>query len=131
LRAVTIAILLGTFTLGVAGILVLLLPMAIIGFFVGLVASTGISPLVVLAAVTLPHGILEIPALILSGAAILQVGASLVTPSRRQTISESLVSSFADWAKIMLGLVIPLFLGAAVMEAFFSPGWMVKLLGMG
>jgi uncharacterized membrane protein SpoIIM required for sporulation/ABC-type transport system involved in multi-copper enzyme maturation permease subunit len=131
LRAVTIAITLGIFTLGVAGALILVLPMAIIGFFVGLISLTGVSTLTVLAAVTLPHGIFEIPALILAGAAILQVGASLVTPYRQQTIGGSLVSSLADWAKIMVALVIPLFLGAALLEVFASPGLMVKLLGMG
>jgi len=131
LRAVTIAIVLGTFTLGVVGVLILMLPMMIIGFFTGVVSLTGIDPYTVLAAVTLPHGILEFPALILSGAAILQVGATLVTPSHQQTIGEGLVSSIADWIKITLALVIPLFLGAAILEVFFSPQVLVRLLGMG
>ena len=131
LRAVTIAILLGTFTLGVAGALILMIPMIIIGFFTGLVALTGVSPLTVLTAAIMPHGIFEIPALILAGACILQVGASLVTPYRKQTIGESLVSSIADWAKITLALVVPLFLGAAILEVFASPLLMVRLLGMG
>jgi uncharacterized membrane protein SpoIIM required for sporulation/ABC-type transport system involved in multi-copper enzyme maturation permease subunit len=131
LRAVAIAILLGTFTLGVAGALILALPMMIIGVFSGAVSLTGISPLTVLAAVTLPHGLLEIPAIILAGASILQVGASLVTPSRKQTIGEGLVSSFADWVKIMLAVVMPLFLGAALLEVFVSPLLLVRLLGAG
>ena len=79
----------------------------------------------------MPHGIFEIPALILAGACILQVGASLVTPYRKQTIGESLVSSIADWAKITLAVVVPLFLGAAILEVFASPLLMVRLLGMG
>jgi uncharacterized membrane protein SpoIIM required for sporulation/ABC-type transport system involved in multi-copper enzyme maturation permease subunit len=131
LRAVIIAILLGIFTLGVAGALILILPMAVIGFFTGLIALTGISPITVLTAATMPHGIFEIPALILAGASILQVGASLVTPYRKQTIGEGLVSSIADWAKITLALVVPLFLAAAILEVFVSPLLMVRLLGMG
>jgi len=130
LRAVIIAMLLGCFTLGVAGALILMLPMIIIGFFTGLVSLAGISPITVLSASLMPHGIFEIPALILAGAAILQVGASLVTPYRKETIGESLVSSIADWAKITLALVIPLFLGAAILEVFVSPLLMVRLLGM-
>lgn len=131
LRAVIIAVLLGTFTLGVAGTLVLTLPMMIIGVFIGAVSLTGTNPLTVLAAVTLPHGIFEIPALILSGAAILQVGASLVTPNRHQTIGEGLVCSIADWAKITLALVVPMFLCAAILEVFVSPYLLVKLLAIG
>jgi uncharacterized membrane protein SpoIIM required for sporulation/ABC-type transport system involved in multi-copper enzyme maturation permease subunit len=131
LRAVIISMVLGTFTLGAAGALILVLPMIIIGVFTGVVSLTGISPLTVLAAVLLPHGIFEIPALVLSGAAILQVGATLVTPHRRQTIGEGLVSSIADWTKITLALVVPLFLVSAILEVFFSPQLLVKLLGMG
>jgi len=131
LRIVIIAVLLGTFTLGVAGAILLMLPMIIIGFFTGLVALTGISPITALTASLMPHGIFEIPALILTGASILQVGASMVTPYRKQTIGESLVCSLADWAKVTLALVMPLFLGAAILEVFISPLVMVKLLGLG
>jgi uncharacterized membrane protein SpoIIM required for sporulation len=131
LRAVMLASLLGAFTLGVAGTLVLMLPMAVIGLFSGIISQAGTSPFIILAAVTMPHGILEIPAMILSGATILQVGATLVTPNRKQTIGEGLVSSLADWAKITLALVIPLFLGAAFLEVFVSPQVIVRLLGGG
>jgi len=131
LRAISIAAILGIFTLGVAGALILMLPMVIIGFVSGAASLTGLSELTVLAAFTLPHGILEIPAIILSGAAILQIGASLVTPKSRQSIGEGLVSSIADWAKITIALVIPLFLGAAFLEVFLTPQLMVRLLGGG
>ena len=129
MTAITIAILLGSFSLGVAGALLLMLPMIIIGFFAGLVSLTGFSTITILTATLMPHGIFEIPALILAGASILQVGASLVTPHRKETIGESLVSSLADWAKITLALVAPLFLGAAILEVFISPLLMVRLLG--
>lgn len=131
LRAVSIAALLGSFTLGVAGVLVLMLPMGLIGFFTGAASLAGLSPLTVLAAFTLPHGLLEIPAIILSGAAILRVGASFVSPNQGQSIGEGLVKSLADWAKITLVIVLPLFLGAAILEVFVSPQVMVKLLGGG
>jgi uncharacterized membrane protein SpoIIM required for sporulation/ABC-type transport system involved in multi-copper enzyme maturation permease subunit len=131
LRAVAIAVILGIFTLGVAGTLILMLPMVVIGFVSGAASLTGMNLLTVLAAFTLPHGLLEIPAVILSGAAILQVGATLVTPNGRQSISEGLVSSMADWAKVTLALVIPLFLGAAFLEVFVSPQLLVRLLGRG
>lgn len=131
LRAVSIAAILGSFTLGVAGVLVLMLPMGLIGFFTGAASLAGLSPLTVLVAFTMPHGLLEIPAIILSGAAILQVGASFVSSRNGQSIREGLVSSIADWAKITLAVVVPLFLGAAILEVFVSPQLMVRLLGGG
>jgi uncharacterized membrane protein SpoIIM required for sporulation/ABC-type transport system involved in multi-copper enzyme maturation permease subunit len=131
LRAVSIAAVLGAITLGVAGVLILLLPLGIIGFFTGVASLTGLSPLAVLAAFTMPHGLLELPAIILSGAAILRVGASFVSPNQGQSIGEGLMISIADWVKITLALVIPLFLGAAILEVFVSPQLMVRLLGGG
>ncbi len=131
LRAVTIATVLGSLTLGVAGVLILLLPLGIIGFFTGAASLTGLSPLLVLVAFTMPHGLLEIPAIILSGAAILRVGASFVSPNQGVSIGEGLVISIADWVKITLALVIPLFLGAAILEVFVSPLLLVRLLGGG
>jgi uncharacterized membrane protein SpoIIM required for sporulation/ABC-type transport system involved in multi-copper enzyme maturation permease subunit len=131
LRAVSIAAVLGSISLGVAGVLILLLPMGLIGFFTAAASLTGLSFLTALAAFTMPHGLLEIPAIILSGAAILRVGASFVSPNQHLSISEGLVISIADWAKITLALVIPLFLGAAILEVFVSPMLMVRLLGGG
>jgi uncharacterized membrane protein SpoIIM required for sporulation len=129
LRAVAIAVVLGVFTFGVLGALVLMLPMTLIGFLSGLAGLTGTSPLVYITAFTLPHGLLEIPAMILTGAAILQVGATFVTPARDQTIGEAWIRAMADWARVTVALVVPLFLGAALLEVFFSPSFMIMLLG--
>jgi uncharacterized membrane protein SpoIIM required for sporulation len=129
LRAVAIAVVLGVFTFGVLGALVLMLPMTLIGFLSGLAGLTGTSPLVYITAFTLPHGLLEIPAMILTGAAILQVGATFVTPARDQTIGEAWIRAMADWARVTVALVVPLFLGAALLEVFLSPSFMIMLLG--
>jgi uncharacterized membrane protein SpoIIM required for sporulation/ABC-type transport system involved in multi-copper enzyme maturation permease subunit len=131
IRAVSIAAILGSFTLGVVGVLILMLPMGLIGFFTGAASLAGLSPLAALIGFTMPHGLLEIPAIILSGAAILQVGASFVSSSHGRSIGEGLVSAIADWAKITLAVVVPLFFGAAILEVFISPLLMVRLLGGG
>jgi hypothetical protein len=52
-----------------------------------------------------------------------------VSPNQGLSIGEGLVTSIADWAKITLALVIPLFLGAAILEVFVSPQLLVRLLG--
>ena len=129
LRAAALATLLGSLTFGVGGVLLLLLPMAIIGFFSGAAGLTGISPLTFLVAFTMPHGLFELPAIILSGAAIMQIGATLITPARNMTIGEAWLRAIADWTKVMLAVVVPLFLGAALLEIFVSPRFMVMMLG--
>jgi len=129
LRAIALATILGLFTFGVIGILVFMLPFVLIGYFVATAANAGISPWTFMAAFVLPHGILEIPAIILAGGAALRLGATLTAPARGRTMSEALLESLADWARIMVALVIPLLLVAAVLEIYLTPQVAMRLLG--
>ena len=93
------------------------------------VASIGLHPLTFLTAMVLPHGLLEVPAIILAGAAILRLGATLAAPGHGRTIGEAWLHSLSDWTKIMLGLVLPLLLGAAAVEIFITPRLAIWILG--
>jgi stage II sporulation protein M len=121
LRAVILATLLGVFSFGVLGILVLMLPMIVIGYIAGNAALASGSAINFLFALVLPHGIVEIPTIILSGAAILSLGASLTAPAEDRTIGEAFLEALAKWAKIVFGLVLPLFLIAALLEVYLTP----------
>lgn len=129
LRVILLASVLGLFTFGVMGIIVLMLPFMIIGFFIVTAARAGISPPLFFGAFILPHGILEIPAIAIAGAAILRLGATLSTPAEGQPIGEALLRSLAVWLKTILLLVLPLLLGAAALEVFVTPAVVLKLLG--
>jgi uncharacterized membrane protein SpoIIM required for sporulation/ABC-type transport system involved in multi-copper enzyme maturation permease subunit len=129
LRAIILATVLGIFSFGVLGVIVLMLPVMLIGYFAASVSAAGISPIVFLAALVAPHGLLEIPATILAGAAIMGLGRALAAPARDQTIGEAWLTSFADWAKVMLAIVTPLLLGAAVIEVMLTPHLAVLILG--
>ena len=121
LRVLILATILGVFSFGVLGVLVLLAPMMIIGYFAGSVTAAGISPWLFLAAFVLPHGILEIPAIGLAGAAILRLGGTLAAPGKGKTIGESWLHALADWTRVLVGLVLPLLLAAALLEVFVTP----------
>jgi uncharacterized membrane protein SpoIIM required for sporulation len=84
-------------------------------------ARIGISPWIFLSAFILPHGLFELPAILISGGAILRLGATLVAPSSGRTVSEAWLRALADWAKLALGLVLPLMLIAAGVEMFITP----------
>jgi uncharacterized membrane protein SpoIIM required for sporulation/ABC-type transport system involved in multi-copper enzyme maturation permease subunit len=129
LRVVALATLVGLFSFGVLGTVILMLPMMIIGYFAATVANAGISPLLFFAGFVLPHGILEIPAIILAGAAILRLGATLAAPSYDQTIGESWLKALADWARVMVTFVAPLFLAAAVLEVYITPRIAIFIFG--
>jgi uncharacterized membrane protein SpoIIM required for sporulation/ABC-type transport system involved in multi-copper enzyme maturation permease subunit len=129
MRVLALAVMLGIFSFGVLALIVLMAPLALIGYFTGVAAGVGLSPWVFLTALVLPHGILEVPAIILAGAAILRLGATLAAPPQGRTIGEAWLSALADWVKIMLALVLPLLLGAAALEVFITPRVAAWLLG--
>jgi uncharacterized membrane protein SpoIIM required for sporulation/ABC-type transport system involved in multi-copper enzyme maturation permease subunit len=128
LQVVLLATILSLFSFGVIGLIVLMLPFVLIGYFTVTAARAGLPPGTFLTAFILPHGILEIPAIVLAGAAALKLGATLSAPAEGRSIGEALLHSFADWAKILIALVIPLLLAAAVLEVFITPIVAMKLI---
>ena len=108
IRAIVLAMLLGVFSFGVFGLITLLLAPVLVGYLMATVAAGGISPAIFLSAFILPHGIFEIPAILIAGAAILRMGASLASPAQGKSIGEAWLRSFANWVKIMVAVVIPL-----------------------
>jgi uncharacterized membrane protein SpoIIM required for sporulation len=129
LRAITLATLLGIFTFSTLGVLILMIPLLLSGYLAGLAAAAGFPPALFLAAFLIPHGLLEIPAIFISGAAILRLGATLAAPTPGKTIGEAWLSALADWLKIMLVAVVPLLLGAAALEVWVTPRLALAILG--
>ena len=129
LQTILIATGFGFISFGVIGVLLMSLPFVVIGYLTGLIAAAGIPAWLFVSAAVIPHGILEIPAIILVGAAILKLGATIATPAPGYTISEAILRALGDWARIMVALVIPLFLGAAILEIYLTPRVVLALLG--
>ena len=129
MRTILLATIFGLFSFGVFGVLLLMLPFGIIGFFTATIAHLGISPLLFLTATVLPHGVLEIPAILLSGAIILKLGATLAAPAPGYSISEAMLRALGDWARILVALVLPLFLVSAILEIFVTPKIVILLFG--
>jgi stage II sporulation protein M len=76
----------------------------------------------------LPHGVFEIPALILSCAAVLNIGLVLVTPQAGRTVGEILIEALADWARVVVGLVIPMLAIAAYIESHITPQLLINAM---
>jgi len=121
--------LLGFFSFGVMGIIALILPFGIIGYFSGVVTQIGLSPWEFLAGFILPHGVIEIPAIVLTGALIIRIGLTLITPQENTTIGEAWIRTLADWARLLLFLVIPLLILAAFLEVYVTPRVALALFG--
>ncbi|MHC1785341.1 MAG: stage II sporulation protein M [Anaerolineaceae bacterium] len=127
-RVLLLALLLGAFSFGVLGVFPIMATMGILGLIMGVMVQSGVSAEQFLFAFILPHGLIEIPAVILSTASILRAGAILAAPSPHKTIGEVWISSLAEWAKIMFGLVLPLLFIAAAVEAWLTPHLALYLL---
>jgi ABC-type transport system involved in multi-copper enzyme maturation permease subunit len=120
-RSLLLGMVLGVFSMGILGVLPIFATMAVMGGLMNILANAGVSVPLYLTALILPHGILEVPAAILASATILQAGAILATPTPGKTVSEVWITALGEWAKIMLGVVIPLLLVAAGVEAWVTP----------
>jgi uncharacterized membrane protein SpoIIM required for sporulation/ABC-type transport system involved in multi-copper enzyme maturation permease subunit len=120
LRVMLLAMVLGIFSMGILGVIPLMASMGVTGYLIGLLSLHGM-PLIQSLGLILPHGFIEIPAVIISTAAVLQAGAILATPTPDKTVGEVWLAALADWVKLMVGLVIPLLLIAAGIEAWVTP----------
>ena len=120
-RAVGLILLAGLVSFSVLGMLVYLVNLGTLGALLGVFQLLGYSPVVLAVNGLLPHGIFEVPALILASAAMLRIGVVLVTPQVGRSMGEVVLELLADWTKIVVGLVLPLLLVAAVIETYVTP----------
>ncbi len=121
LRVLILALPLGFFSLGVAGVLPGIVSLGVVGYLMGVLSQAGLAPINYLLAFILPHGIFEIPAAVLSTAAVLKMGALMAKPDASKTVGEVMLQSLAEWVKIMLGVVLPLLIIAAGVEVWITP----------
>jgi len=131
IRALGLASLLGAFTFGVAAVVLLMTPVGIVGYFAGNFALAGGDSARILGGLVLPHGLLEIPAAILAGAAILQLGLAALSLPKGSSLGASWLEALGKWARLNLGLVLPLILLAAAIEVFITPRVAMALLAGG
>lgn len=120
-RALGLATLFGAFSFGILAELLLMAPITIIGYLAGNLDLAGQNTMLYMSALVLPHAIIEIPAAIIAGGAILRLGMVFISPPRGSSLGESWVKAFADWGRISLGIVLPLLFLAAFIEAFITP----------
>jgi uncharacterized membrane protein SpoIIM required for sporulation/ABC-type transport system involved in multi-copper enzyme maturation permease subunit len=128
-RALILSALLGGFTLGVLGQILLMAPYGITGYLTGNVILAGSDPLRFLTALILPHAVFEFPAAIIAGAAILQLGLAALSIPKGMSLSEGFISALAQLSRVMLGIVLPLLIAAAIVEVYVTPRIALLLLG--
>ena len=129
-RAVTLIFFAGLFSFSVLGVLLYMVNIGIIGGLFGLFQLLGIQPWPIFLAGVVPHGVFEIPALMIGSAVVLYMGVAIVTPQTGKSMGEVILELFADWAKIFIGLVVPLLAVAAMIEAYITPTLLHNVLDL-
>jgi stage II sporulation protein M len=104
-------------TLGVVGGLMLLVNGFVLGYLGGVFA--GFSALGYFACGTLPHGLIELIALVLAYAFALRIAATMVRPSQQGWLL-GMRLAVADYGRGAV-VFVPLFIIAAFIEAYVTP----------
>lgn len=128
-RAELLMVAAGFFSFGVLGLLLFLGNFSLVGGVLAATKLVGLSPAMVFMAGILPHGILELPSVILAAASILYLGVRLVTPLEDKSIGETMIVTLADVLKVFLAVCVPLLLLAALIEANLTPRILLAVLG--
>ncbi len=127
LRVLLGGALLSLFSFGVVALLLLAAPMMIIGLLASGLAASSQNWLLFLAAFILPHGVIELPTVMLSTAFAVRIGAVMLNPPEGFSVGEAVVLALADYVKVLLFAVIPLLLVAALVEVYITPNVVVWL----
>lgn len=129
LRSLLLGAVAAPFSFGTLSVVLLSLPMMMVGWVAGQAAYLGFDPLVFSAVFFLPHGVLELPAVIVATAFAVRIGVALMSPLHNLDVGESLLLATADYLKVFVFLVVPLLLAAALVEANVTPRVVVWVFG--
>lgn len=102
-------------TFGVAGYIIIPIVFIVLGYASVQLFSAGYGSLFMLGVI--PHGIVEIPIIVIATAAMLYVGASVTKPPTDQTVGQAWLSAFGGAVKIWIGVILPGLLIAAIIES--------------
>jgi uncharacterized membrane protein SpoIIM required for sporulation len=128
-RVVILAALLGIVTLGVSDVIIFMLPWVLITYISGQVGAAGEQPLTFLSAAVLPHALIELPALLIAMSALLRWHTAVLARPADHTVGESWLRGAADFARVFVGLVIPMLALAAYVEATITPRIIIAVYG--
>jgi stage II sporulation protein M len=119
--------LLAMFSFGVGALILTPLAYVILGYLFTQVLAAGYNPTFLLAAV-IPHGLVEIPVIVLATAAAVRLGAVITRPPRGTTVGQAWTLALTDSIKIGIGLVLPGLVIGAVIEAYITPAIVAAVL---
>jgi uncharacterized membrane protein SpoIIM required for sporulation/ABC-type transport system involved in multi-copper enzyme maturation permease subunit len=129
LRVTVLAGVVSAFSFGALTLLLTLINAGLVSFLIAQILSLGYNPWLFVATFILPHGLIEIPAVLLAMAFALRIGAALVSPPAGLDVGQGFILTVANFVKIMLFVIVPLLLLAAFIEANLTPQLVLAVYG--
>ncbi|MFW5708690.1 MAG: stage II sporulation protein M [Chloroflexota bacterium] len=127
MRVLLLTLLLGTFSFGVAALVIPPLTFLVLGYVGGLILGAGYDPLLLITGI-MTHGFIEIPVITIAAASALALGSVVTRPAKGMTVGHAWTTMLGSVIKIWLGLVIPGLIIAAVIEATLTPRLVISIL---
>jgi uncharacterized membrane protein SpoIIM required for sporulation len=132
-----ITALLATFTFGIFSLMVPFFAFGGIGYVASALAAAGgdwmtlgsHSPLQFVIGYVLPHGVIELPAAILGAALGIRIGAAVMAPPRGFTVGQNILWSLAQFGKVWLFVLLPMFLLAGIVQQQITARVLAALYG--
>ncbi|MDW8171637.1 MAG: stage II sporulation protein M [Anaerolineae bacterium] len=127
-RVLLLGAALALFSFGAAAWVLIPVVFLLLGYLLSQMILSGVDPSLYWAAL-LPHGIIEIPVVWLATAAMFRLGAVVTRPPRGMTAGLALTQALADLLRLLLAIILPGLLLAAVVEVFVTPEVVLRVLG--
>ncbi len=121
LRVMILAGIVSVFSFGALVLFLVLINGGLVSYLISQIVMLGYNPWLFLSAFILPHGILEIPAIIIGFTFAVRIGAGLISPPEGLDVGQGLLATTANFIKILIFLVLPMLLLAAYIEANITP----------
>jgi uncharacterized membrane protein SpoIIM required for sporulation/ABC-type transport system involved in multi-copper enzyme maturation permease subunit len=128
LRVLAFTAVMSMFSFGSAAFAIPLLTYVLLGYILSQIVLADYNPLLFVVGIG-THGVIEIPVIILAGAASLRLGAVITRPPQGQTVGYAWAVALGDLVKIFLSVIIPGLLLAAAIESFITPRLLLAILG--
>ncbi len=119
LRVLLAATILAFFSFGVMALVMTPTVYVVLGYIFSQLILSG-SDLGVYLVALIPHGVIELPTVLLGTAIAFRLGAVVTRPPQGETVGHAVVVAFGDTIKLTVGVIIPCLILAALVEVYVT-----------
>ncbi len=127
-RVLLAATILAMFTFGAASLIISPIVYAILGYLFSQFMVAGFDLTLFWGAI-LPHGIVEIPIILIATATAFHLGSTITKPPAGSTVGHAWSVALGDTIKIWVGVIIPGLILAALLEVLLTPQVVGAIVG--